>query len=148
MKIPVLASMLAGLLTGCQCCSLSEPYADLIDNVSDQKITLDALYNPELDLQRIGKPDWCRSPLNRWLCRNRDCCSGGQGGYDPHYGWPAGTAAHSSRPRDLPPAPAAEQKPQDSQAPPEPSAPEPAASEPTAPAVLQPAPPADPIKPS
>jgi hypothetical protein len=139
MRIPVLSAIVAGLLTGCQCCSLSEPYADLIDNVSDQKLTLDALYNPELDLQRIGKPDWCRSPLNRWLCRGRDCCSGGQGGYDPHCGWPQGAAAHPSRPAELPLVPAAESKPDESQIPPEPSAPEP-----SAPATLQPAPPAAP----
>lgn len=33
---------------------------------------MDALYCPALDLTRIGYPDWCQSPLNRWLYG--DCC--------------------------------------------------------------------------
>jgi len=139
MRIPVLIAFVALFLTGCQCCRLSEPYADLIDDISDRPVTLDALYNPELDLQRIGKPDWCRSRLNRWLCRGRDCCSGGQGGYDPHFGWPQGAAAHPSRPADLPPVPAPEPVPELQPVPaaesePETTAPSPAAVPPAPPA--------------
>lgn len=53
---------------GCQCCGVTERYADLIDDVSDCKPTLDRFYHAELDLNRIGKPDWCRSRINRALC--------------------------------------------------------------------------------
>lgn len=54
---------------GCQCSPLFEPYAGLIDGVSDIDPTLDPLYHPAWDLNRIGKPDWCTSPVNRFLCR-------------------------------------------------------------------------------
>ena len=68
-------------LVGCQCCGVTERYADLIDDVNDYDLELDAWYHPGLDLTRIGKPDWCRSRFNRMLCRRAceltgcECCS-------------------------------------------------------------------------
>jgi len=57
---------------GCQCCSWTEHYQDTIDHVADHQPHLDSIYHPGLDLTRIGYPDWCQSPLNRWLYG--DCC--------------------------------------------------------------------------
>ena len=62
------AVVMSGWLTGCQCCSLGDKYAGLIDDVSDHEVELDCLYRPQLDLNRIGKPDWRCSRLNRALC--------------------------------------------------------------------------------
>ena len=58
-------------LSGCHCCSLFEPYADLIDAVGEQVPILEPFYVPQLDPSRMGTPDWCSSPLNRFLfpCR-------------------------------------------------------------------------------
>ncbi|MCH8830066.1 MAG: hypothetical protein IID45_10870 [Planctomycetes bacterium] len=66
---------------GCQCCGLTERYADLIDDVADYSPKFDRFYHAECDLNRIGKPDWCRSRFNRMLCRRAceltgcECCS-------------------------------------------------------------------------
>jgi hypothetical protein len=65
-----LAWLVAG--GGCQCCHVFEPYADVIDHVSDHEHSLECLYHPAFDLNRIGKPDWCTCPLNRLLC-HRAC---------------------------------------------------------------------------
>ena len=65
------------LLSGCQCGPLYEGYAGFVDGVSDQLPLLERLYVPQLDISRIGQPDWCRSPINRLLapceCRNAYC---------------------------------------------------------------------------
>jgi len=63
----VLAGVCVGL-SGCQCCALTEHYASLIDCISDHEHAMERFYHPELDLNRIGRPDWCRCPLNRALC--------------------------------------------------------------------------------
>lgn len=63
----LLLSGLAGL-TGCQCCALTEHYACLIDRISDHEHAKERFYHPELDLNRIGRPDWCSCRLNRLLC--------------------------------------------------------------------------------
>lgn len=65
------------LSSGCRCGCLENTSGNLIDTLTERKISLDCLYRPELDLTRIGKPDWCRSPLNRLLCRDK--CSGSCG---------------------------------------------------------------------
>lgn len=62
--------LLAGLagMSGCQCCALTEHYACLIDCISDHEHAMERFYHPEWDLNRIGRPDWCRCRLNRALC--------------------------------------------------------------------------------
>jgi hypothetical protein len=64
--------------SGCQCFKASNLYYNLIDDVSDTQVYADRFYYPTLDLTRIGKPDWCRSPINRWWCK---CCNDCR----PHY---------------------------------------------------------------
>jgi hypothetical protein len=53
---------------GCQCCGLTDRYADGIDDYSDGHLCFEDLYNPTLDLTRIGHSDWYQSRLNRKLC--------------------------------------------------------------------------------
>ena len=62
------------LSSGCRCGGLENASGDLIDTLSERRLSLEFLYKPGLDLSRIGKPDWCRSPLTRLLCRDK-CCS-------------------------------------------------------------------------
>lgn len=69
----LLGLVVAAFGTGCQCSPLYESYNDLIDDVADVDPELDPLYCPQLDLTRIGHPDWCQSPVNRALCA-RACC--------------------------------------------------------------------------
>ena len=69
--------LFAVLSTGCRCGSLDNASGDLIDILTERRLSLEFLYKPELDLTRIGKPDWCRSPLNRLLCRDQCCGSCG-----------------------------------------------------------------------
>lgn len=71
--IPIVTfgALLIGL-AGCQCCGLTEQYQDGIDHVADHQPHLDHLYSPALDLTRIGYPDWCSNPVNRWIYG--DCC--------------------------------------------------------------------------
>lgn len=68
-----LGIVLAALLAGCQCCGLTERYADHIDDIADWEPDVSCIYTPCLDLTRIGKPDWCACGLNRWWCV-RGCC--------------------------------------------------------------------------
>ena len=67
--------MFAVLSTGCRCGGLENASGDLIDTLTERRLSLEFLYKPGLDLTRIGKPDWCRSPLNRLLCRDKCCGS-------------------------------------------------------------------------
>ena len=64
--------------SGCHCGPVYTPYANLIDDLSDRPMHLDSLYTPELDLSRIGHPDWCCWGLNRLLarceCEHCRCC--------------------------------------------------------------------------
>lgn len=69
-RMVVVGLMLFGL-AGCQCCRLTEHYADAIDCVSDHECCLDPLYHPCYDLTRIGRSDWCACWANRLLCRCR-----------------------------------------------------------------------------
>jgi hypothetical protein len=71
------------VLTGCQCCSITEPYQDRIDVIADREGRWDALYSPAFDLTRIGRPDWCSYPVNHWLCPCR-CERPCQVPYCPH----------------------------------------------------------------
>lgn len=75
------------LISGCQCSPLTAKYADLIDDISDQPFRLDPLYIPALDVNRIGRPDWCQCPLNRLWCGYgcRNCCSRCQEGMGMPY---------------------------------------------------------------
>ncbi len=68
------ASSLA--LSGCQCCSKTEAYNDVIDDVNDHTFCMDNFYNPAWDLTRIGMPDWCQSDFNRKWCA-LGCCKCG-----------------------------------------------------------------------
>lgn len=68
MKVPFLALLTCLLLTGCQCCSLTERYCDKVDEINDSYPTFDSHYHARWDLTRIGRQDWCRSRLNRWWC--------------------------------------------------------------------------------
>ena len=72
--------LFAVLSTGCRCGGLDNASGDFIDTLTERKLSLEFLYNPGLDLTRISKPDWCRSPLNRLLCRDK-CCGGGCNSY-------------------------------------------------------------------
>jgi len=97
MRVPALLlpmAVVAGL-AGCQCCGVTERYADVVDDVSDHKPVLDRLYHPAYDLTRIGKPDWCCNRLNRWWCRR--ACRGDC------------TTYHGCCPWCLPPKPEASQ---------------------------------------
>jgi len=78
--LAAVAVVLTVALSGCQCVSLTEKYADHIDDISDHPPRLDWLYHPCFDLTRIGKPDWCQCPLNRLSCHRRCCDSGGSAG--------------------------------------------------------------------
>lgn len=62
--------------SGCQCYRVTWLYADVIDAIADTKWKLDPLYEPGLDLSRIGMPDWQRFGINRFLCpcANGRCC--------------------------------------------------------------------------
>ena len=59
------------LSSGCRCGGLDNASGDLIDTLTERRLSLEFLYKPGLDLSRIGKPDWCRSPLTRLLCRDK-----------------------------------------------------------------------------
>lgn len=72
--------VIISLISGCQCCSLFDHYANVVDDVNDTHVYFDRCYNPKYDLTRMGKPDWC-SPLNGFFCRR--CCNNGcYDGYD------------------------------------------------------------------
>jgi hypothetical protein len=83
---------------GCQCYGLTERYADFVDDVSDHKPNLDRFYSAKYDLNRIGKPDWCQSRINCWLC-GRACCEAAMCRY-------CQTESNPSHELSPPPAPA------------------------------------------
>ena len=62
-RIAITGLILASSLTGCRCCSLLNPYANVVDDVSDTHVYFDNWYKPRLDISRAGKPDWC-GPIN------------------------------------------------------------------------------------
>lgn len=66
--LTVLMLVLASGACGCQCCCLTDHYADAVDCVATHETALDALYHPGLDLTRIGREDWCQCRINRALC--------------------------------------------------------------------------------
>ncbi len=66
-------ALLLGGATGCQCSVLTHYYSDAIDDLTDHELEMDALYRPQWDLNRIGKPDWCQSAWNRFWCRCHGC---------------------------------------------------------------------------
>ncbi len=68
------------LLAGCRCFPAVEKYHDTIDCVSDFDILWDRWYNPPWDVSRAGRPDWCSSSFNRWVCPCR-CQQGVWHGY-------------------------------------------------------------------
>lgn len=74
-----LALLFSSLLSsGCLCFRPTYWYANAIDDVSDFKAKLDPLYEPGLDISRVGMPDWNRFGLNRFLCpcENGRCHNG------------------------------------------------------------------------
>lgn len=75
-----ITAALITMISGCQCCPLFDHYANVVDDVNDTHVYFDRLYNPKLDITRMGKPDWC-SPFNRHFCR-RCCIYGCYDGYD------------------------------------------------------------------
>ncbi len=44
------------VLSGCQCCGITERAADIVDTIADSEIALDPLYCSKLDLTRINRP--------------------------------------------------------------------------------------------
>jgi len=64
------------VLPGCQCYRGTAIYSAIIDAYADTKLRLDPLYEPGLDVSRIGMPDWNEFGVNRWLCPCADgrCC--------------------------------------------------------------------------
>src|SRR5688500_14771977 len=82
-----LATAAVGLVltfSGCINCSpCMDHYGDIVDDLGEIEPELDWLYNPCCDLSRIGMPDWCACPHNRWFggCA---CCDAE--GYRAKYG--------------------------------------------------------------
>ena len=110
MRIPA-AAVIAITMVGCQCIPLTEHYCDVIDEINDHECCGERLYYAPLDLQRIGKADWCKCRLNRWLCPSccrRACYIEAHRDYSKEYGhiWSAPTIK-SSTPAP-PPAPNAD----------------------------------------
>jgi hypothetical protein len=68
-RFALLGLILASSLTGCRCCSLLNPYANAIDDISDTHVYFDHWYKPQWDISRAGKPDWC-GPVNQRMCPN------------------------------------------------------------------------------
>ena len=66
-RLPVVLLVAVVCLSGCQCGPLYEGYAGFVDSVSDQLPLLERFYVPQLDISRIGQPNWCQSPINRLL---------------------------------------------------------------------------------
>ena len=62
-----LGCLLLGL-SGCQCCPLTESYATAIDVISDHEHHFERVYVAGLDLNRIGRPDWCSYRINHLFC--------------------------------------------------------------------------------
>jgi hypothetical protein len=75
-----------GLMSGCRCFPAMEKYHDTIDGISDFHVYWDRWYYPPWDVSRAGRPDWCSSDFNRWLCPCR-CQQGVWYGYygQQHY---------------------------------------------------------------
>lgn len=42
---------------GCQCCAVTQRWADAIDDIADCEPALECLYRPGCDLNRIGELD-------------------------------------------------------------------------------------------
>ena len=64
------ATLLLLLLTGCHCMPFqpcTERYCDVIDDIGDSRPSWEHLYNPKLDLTRLGRSD------GPGCCRNQ-CC--------------------------------------------------------------------------
>ncbi|MEZ6060210.1 MAG: hypothetical protein R3C19_07610 [Planctomycetaceae bacterium] len=55
--------------TGCQCCSLTERYCDLIDDVAYPNVCCERWYHSKLDLTRINMPDGIQ------CCPGGGCCN-------------------------------------------------------------------------
>ena len=72
---------LLGIISGCQCSPWTARYANRIDDISDRKMEIDGVYQPGLDVSRIGMPDWGRYGRNHKRCKNncRKCQLGNQG---------------------------------------------------------------------
>lgn len=81
-----------GLLAGCRCIPAMEKYHDGVDTVADFDIYWDREYYPPWDVSRAGRPDWCSSKFNRWICPCR-CQQGvwygyhGQQHYPPNHAY-------------------------------------------------------------
>lgn len=82
----LLGLTLASFSSGCRCCGIINPYANLIDDINDTHVYFDNWYFPRLDISRAGRPDWC-GPLNRRLCPNV-CYLGCYDRYNDEYLYP------------------------------------------------------------
>lgn len=58
---------LAWSAVGCNCCYVMDRYGDHIDDIGRLEPELDCLYHPSYDISRVGMPDWCACPLNRFV---------------------------------------------------------------------------------
>lgn len=67
LHINALILSLTMLVSGCQCCGWTETYGNLIDGCSEHEGRCDACYHATWDISRMGRSDWCASPLNRKL---------------------------------------------------------------------------------
>lgn len=72
LAVLTIATILAAAGAGCQCTCLEDFSGDIVDHVNQMEPSLDSLYHPEFVPRRIGDPEWCRCPLNRFFCR-RQC---------------------------------------------------------------------------
>ena len=69
MRVAVMLIITSTLSVGCQAMKYTEKYCDCIDGINDSYPTpIDDCYHVELDLQRIGRRDWCASDYTGW-CR-------------------------------------------------------------------------------
>ncbi len=85
-RLTACAVLISGLLAGCRCCPLMNPYAGTIDDVSDTHVYFDNWYHPRWDVSRAGKPDWVGTNGRR--LRHYGCCEGEWDCYDDCHLYP------------------------------------------------------------
>ncbi len=73
---------LGAMSVGCQCNDFRNKQADVVDCIVDHVPHCDRFYTPVLDLNLIGRPEWCDWRVNRLLCPKcwnkcgcEECCS-------------------------------------------------------------------------
>lgn len=58
---------LAVIFSGCQSRLLKSRYYNRIDDISDSKLAIERIYQPGLDVSRVGMPDWRQYGWNHKL---------------------------------------------------------------------------------